>query len=57
MQQVKVASVRRANSRTGYFVYSGQYTTVPGGNAASTGIAQFAIEPVASVVAVSGSSF
>ena len=35
----------------GYFAYSGQYTTVPGGNAASTGIAQFAIEPVASTVA------
>ncbi len=50
MQRVKVA-VFSAQFPHGYFVYSGQYTTVPGGNAASTGIAQFAIEPVASIVA------
>ncbi len=50
MQRVKVA-VFSAQFPHGYFVYSGQYTTVPGGNAAGTGIAQFAIQPVSSIVA------
>ena len=50
MQRVKVA-VFSAQFPHGYFAYSGQYTTVPGGNAASTGIAHFAIAPVAATVA------
>lgn len=47
MQRVKVG-VFSAQFPHGYFVYSGQYTTVPSGNAASTGIAQFVLEPTAS---------
>ena len=50
LQRVKVG-VFSAQFPHGYFVYSGQYTTVPGGNAASTGIAQFVIEPIGSPVA------
>ena len=46
MQRVKVG-VFSAQFPHGYFVYGGNYTTVPGGNAASTGIAQFAILPIA----------
>jgi hypothetical protein len=34
----------------GYFAYSGTYTDLPNGNTASTGIAQFAIEPTLSSV-------
>jgi hypothetical protein len=34
----------------GYFAFSGTYTGLPNGNAANTGIAQFAIEPTASSV-------
>jgi hypothetical protein len=50
MQRVKVG-VFSAQFPHGYFVYSGQYTTVPGGNAASTGIAQFLIQPIATNLA------
>lgn len=34
----------------GYFAFSGTYTDQPSGNTANTGIAQFAIEPIASTV-------
>lgn len=44
--RMKVAVVQPAFAK-GLFVYSGQYTSVPNGNAASTGIAQFAITPAA----------
>lgn len=37
----------------GYFGFSGTYTDNPSGNTASTGIAQFAIEPIPSTVAAS----
>jgi hypothetical protein len=50
MQRVKVG-VFSAQFPHGYFVYSGQYTTVPGGNTASTGIAQFVIQPIATSLA------
>ena len=46
MQRVKVG-VFSAQFPHGYFVFGGQYTTVPGGNAASTGVAQFVIQPIA----------
>ncbi|MDQ6663818.1 MAG: TonB-dependent receptor [Acidobacteriota bacterium] len=43
-QRVKVG-VFSAQFPHGYFAYSGQYTTIPNGNAASTGIAQFVLAP------------
>ncbi len=43
-QRVKVG-VFSAQFPHGYFAYSGQYTTVPNGNAANTGIAQFVLDP------------
>ena len=50
MQRVKVG-VFSAQFPHGYFAFSGQYTTVPGGNAASTGIAQFVLSPVPATTA------
>ena len=45
-QRIKVG-VFSAQFPHGRFTYSGQYTSVPNGNAASTGIAQFVISPTA----------
>jgi Carboxypeptidase regulatory-like domain/TonB dependent receptor len=47
LQRVKVG-VFSAQFPHGYFAYSGAYTTVPAGNAASTGIAQFVLLPTVS---------
>ncbi|HLJ17846.1 MAG TPA: TonB-dependent receptor [Bryobacteraceae bacterium] len=48
-QRIKVG-VLSSQFPHGYFVYSGQYTSVPNLNAGSTGIAQFVINPIASTV-------
>jgi Carboxypeptidase regulatory-like domain/TonB dependent receptor len=47
--RMKVAA-QQAGDGHGNFAYSGQYTNVPNGNTASTGIAQFAILPGPSTV-------
>jgi Carboxypeptidase regulatory-like domain/TonB dependent receptor/TonB-dependent Receptor Plug Domain len=49
-QRIKVG-VNSAQFPHGRFVYNGQYTTVPNGNTANTGIAQFLLSPVATTVA------
>jgi hypothetical protein len=50
MQRMKVG-IFSAQFPHGYFIYTGGYTTVVAGNVASTGIAQFAIEPIATTLA------